>query len=70
MIGGKNCVYCGGLGFGCVYCVLASFPKPTVETVAQDERGWYPLNAVDGPRFKTKFAALLQAAALPNGKSQ
>ena len=60
--------FCTGLD--CVACVLKSFPKPTVETVAQDERGWYPLNAPSGQRFKTKLAALLQAAAFPKGRGE
>lgn len=57
-------------GFGCLTCALASLPKPTVEVVAQDERGWYPLSAPNGQRYQTKFAATLQAAAFPGGKRE
>ena len=38
-IGGDKCVYCGGLGFGCVACTLASFkPKVLSRPPAPDAR--------------------------------
>lgn len=60
------------LGFDCLECVLlhttrtedavdaALADTPVDDIVARDDKGWYVLPDVDGPRYKTKFGALLQ----------